>query len=94
MCSTWKLVAIPVESAIFAVSEDIMKDHWWFYFFVTSTCSFLVLERLVQVGLEIRRFLERRSARISGDEYAMLRADEAERDPELFSWTPDQVVNN
>ncbi len=84
-------MAIPVEPAIFAASEDILKDYWWFYFFVTSACSFLVLERLVNMVLEIRRFIERRSARNSDDEYAKLRADGAECDPELFSWTPDQA---
>lgn len=62
-----------------------MEDHHWFYFFVSLACSFLVLERMVQVILDTKRLMRRRSAREADHQYAVLRADENEWDPELFT---------
>lgn len=59
-----------------------MTDHA-FHFFVTSTCVFLILDRLVQGVLDLRRWVKRRAAHKADDEYAeMRRIEECKWDPE------------
>jgi hypothetical protein len=70
---------------VFAENEVTMADHQWFYYFVTFACSLLLIERIVLVVLGIKRLMERHSAREADQQYAKLRADENEWDPELFT---------
>jgi hypothetical protein len=73
------------QSAVFAEKEVTMEDHHWFYFFITFACSLLLIERIVLGVLGIKRLMERHSAREADRQYAKLRADENEWDPELFT---------
>jgi hypothetical protein len=70
---------------VFAENEVTMTDHQWFYYFVTFACSLLLIERIVLVILGIKRLIERHSAREADRQYAKLRIDENEWDPELFN---------
>jgi hypothetical protein len=71
--------------SVFAENEVTMADHQWFYYFVTFACSLLPIERIVLLVLGIKRSMERHSAREADQQYAKLRVDESEWDPELFT---------
>jgi hypothetical protein len=62
-----------------------ITDHA-FRFFVTLTCVFLILERLVRGVLDLRRWVKRRAFHKADDEYAeMRRIEGCTWDPEFLS---------
>jgi hypothetical protein len=62
-----------------------ITDHE-FHFFVTLTCAFLMLERLVQGALDFSRWIKRRAAYKADAEYAeMWRIEGPTWDQEFLS---------